>query len=87
MHPVAETVEKGVIERRLDARSLTVPVLFSLQWDDELTTRASRLRLGDAIGSAETATHVNPGGHVALVLVQRDAPEALYPRPLGPVAT
>jgi dienelactone hydrolase len=65
------------------ARSLTVPVLFLFQWDDELMTRDSGMALFDAIGSVDKTMHVNPGGHVAMPLHERDAVEAFYVRHLG----
>lgn len=65
------------------ARSLTVPVLFLFQWDDELMTRESGIALFDAIGSKEKTMHVNPGGHVAMPLFERDAVEAFFRRHLS----
>ena len=65
------------------ARSLTVPILFVFQWDDELMTRQSGLDLFDAIGSQDKAMHIHPGGHVAIPLHERDAYEAFYERHLG----
>lgn len=65
------------------ARSLRIPVLFLFQWDDELMTRESGMALFDAIGSEEKTMHVNPGGHVAMPLHERDAVEAFYVRHLG----
>lgn len=64
------------------AASLTIPILFLFQWDDELMSRESGLALYDAIGSAEKALHVNPGGHVAVPLFERDAAEAFFRRHL-----
>jgi pimeloyl-ACP methyl ester carboxylesterase len=65
------------------ARSLTIPILFTFQWDDELMTRDSGLALFDAIGSTEKTMHINPGGHVGTPLFERDAFEAFYLRHLG----
>jgi dienelactone hydrolase len=67
------------------ARSLSAPVLFLFQWDDELMTRQSGLDLFDAIGSADKTMHVNPGGHVGIPVFERAAVEAFYVRVLGPV--
>ena len=39
--------------RRDAARRVEVPVLFVLQWDDQLMTRASGLELFDALGSSD----------------------------------
>lgn len=67
------------------ARSLTIPVLFLFQWDDELMTRDSGLALFDALASTEKTMHINPGGHVQMPLFERDAAEAFFVRHLGPV--
>jgi dienelactone hydrolase len=45
------------------AARITVPVLFQLQWDDEIVPRESGLGLFGAIGSAEKTLHANPGRH------------------------
>ena len=65
------------------ARSLTIPIMFVFQWDDELMTRESGIGLFDAIGSAEKTMHVNPGGHVATPLFERDAYDAFFRRHLA----
>ncbi|GAB3449206.1 dienelactone hydrolase family protein [Actinophytocola sediminis] len=48
------------------ADKVTVPVLFLLQWDDELVPRSSALALFDAFSSPEKTLHANPGGHRAV---------------------
>jgi dienelactone hydrolase len=48
------------------ARSVSIPILFLFQWDDELMTRESGLALWDALGSERKTLHINPGGHVAI---------------------
>jgi dienelactone hydrolase len=65
------------------ARSLTIPLLFLFQWDDELMTRESGLALFDAFASTEKTMHINPGGHVAMPLFERDAVDAFFRRHLG----
>ncbi|HEX2849105.1 MAG TPA: alpha/beta hydrolase [Acidimicrobiales bacterium] len=65
------------------ARSLTIPVLFLFQWDDELMSRQSGMDLFDAIGSPDKTMHVNPGGHVQTPLFERDAAEEFFVRHLG----
>ena len=65
------------------ARSLTIPILFVFQWDDELMTRESGIGLFDAIGSSQKTMHVNPGGHVATPLFERDAYDAFFTRHLS----
>lgn len=46
-----------------DAVRVSVPVLFLMQWDDELFTRDRVLALFDAIGTSDKRMHVNPGPH------------------------
>jgi dienelactone hydrolase len=46
------------------ASRLTVPVLFLLQWDDELFRRDDGLALFDLLGSRSKTLHANPGGHL-----------------------
>jgi len=67
------------------ARSLTVPILFMFQWDDELMTRQSGLDLFDAIGSEDKSMVIHPGGHVGTPLYERDLYESFYVRHLGTV--
>ena len=57
-------VEDGLYARlAADAPRLRCPVLFVMQWDDELFPRADALALYDAIGSADKRLLANPGGH------------------------
>jgi len=65
-----------------DARSITVPILFLNQSDDELMTREVALALWDAFGSKEKTMHINPGGHVQVPRFERDASEAFFRRHL-----
>jgi pimeloyl-ACP methyl ester carboxylesterase len=65
------------------ARSLSLPVLFVFQWDDELMSRQSGLDLFDAIGSQDKAMHVHPGGHINTPLYERDIYDAFFRRHLG----
>ena len=54
----------GRMER--DAAALRCPVLFLVQWDDELIARPRALALFDAIGSDDKRLHANPGIHTAV---------------------
>ncbi|MFE7955617.1 dienelactone hydrolase family protein [Streptomyces sp. NPDC057413] len=49
--------------QREEARHVTVPLLFLLQWDDEGNPRQRALDLFDAFGSKEKTLHANLGGH------------------------
>lgn len=51
---------------RRDAGSLSVPVLFLVQWDDQLCPRDRALSLFDAIGTPDKRLHANPGAHSAV---------------------
>jgi dienelactone hydrolase len=64
------------------AASIRIPVLFLMQWDDELMTREAALGLWDALGSQEKTLHVNPGSHVQVPRFERDASEAFFRRHL-----
>jgi dienelactone hydrolase len=57
----AEAGPAGVPEA---AGGVTVPVLFLLQWDDELYPRAGGLTLFDLLASARKTLHANPGRHL-----------------------
>ncbi|MBF6047220.1 alpha/beta hydrolase [Streptomyces sp. NRRL B-1677] len=50
--------------QREEARQVTIPLLFLLQWDDEGNPRQRALDLFDAFGSKEKTLHANLGGHV-----------------------
>jgi dienelactone hydrolase len=62
------------------ARSLSIPVLFLFQWDDELIGREHGIALFDAIGSTAKTMHVNPGGHLEMPFFERDAMELFFRR-------
>lgn len=64
------------------AASVTIPVLFLSQSDDELMTRDAALGLWDALGSKDKTLHLNPGGHVQVPRFERDASEAFFRRHL-----
>ncbi|WP_329103004.1 dienelactone hydrolase family protein [Streptomyces sp. NBC_01439] len=49
--------------QREEARPVTVPLLFLLQWDDEGNPRQRALDLFDAFGTEEKTLHANLGGH------------------------
>jgi dienelactone hydrolase len=46
-----------------DAPAVECPVLFVVQWDDELFDRATVLALFDALGSTDKRLHAFPGRH------------------------
>ncbi|MFF3070467.1 dienelactone hydrolase family protein, partial [Kitasatospora sp. NPDC057936] len=52
------------LAQREEARRITIPLLFLLQWDDEGNPRQRALDLFDAFGSTEKTMHANMGGHV-----------------------
>ncbi|MHB8328994.1 MAG: dienelactone hydrolase family protein [Acidimicrobiales bacterium] len=49
-----------------DAATLTCPVLFLVQWDDELFERDKAFALFDRLGTADKRLHANPGAHSAV---------------------
>jgi len=64
------------------AESITIPILFLNQSDDELMTRDAALALWDAFGSKEKTLHINPGGHVQVPLFERKSSEEFFRRHL-----
>jgi hypothetical protein len=72
----------GVETFEAAAKSLSMPILFVFQWDDELMNRDSGLALFDAIGSEEKTMHINPGGHVGTPLFERDDYDLFFKRHL-----
>ncbi|MFF2364064.1 alpha/beta hydrolase [Streptomyces sp. NPDC058122] len=48
---------------REDARRITVPLQFLMQWDDEGMERQPVLELFDTFGAKEKTLHANLGGH------------------------
>ena len=76
-------VGMGGAEFGTAARSLRVPILFLLQWDDELIAHDAGLGLFDAIGSTDKTLHVNPGGHVQVPVFENDSAESFFVRHLG----
>jgi hypothetical protein len=48
---------------REEARQMTIPLQFLMQWDDEGMERQPTLDLFDAFGSKEKTLHANLGGH------------------------
>ena len=72
------------------ARSITIPVLFLVQWDDELVKRTDALTLFDTLATKDKTMHVNPGIHVAVPAAEIQASEDFFAKHLGaklPVTT
>ncbi len=65
------------------ARSITIPVLFLVQWDDELVKRTDALALFDTLGSQDKTMHVNPGPHIAVPAEEIAASERFFEKHLG----
>jgi dienelactone hydrolase len=60
------------------ARQVTVPVLFIVQWDDEVVDHDHACALFGLLGSSRKTLHANPGRHVEVPLFERDAAEAFF---------
>ena len=73
---------------RKDAARIDCPVLFLVQWDDELVERGSALELFGALGAKDKRLHSHPGVHTAVPPEEFDASEAFLARHLetGPSA-
>ncbi len=55
------------------ARGVTVPVLFLVQWDDELYPRDDGLALFDLLASPHKTLHASPGRHLDIPAEQISA--------------
>jgi hypothetical protein len=65
-----------------EARHVTIPVLFLLQWDDEGNERQSALDLFDAFGTQEKTLHANLGGHTGVPQFEVDNAARFFARHL-----
>ncbi|WP_371619473.1 dienelactone hydrolase family protein [Streptomyces sp. NBC_00454] len=68
--------------QREEARQVTIPLLFLLQWDDEGNPRQRALDLFDAFGSKEKTLHANLGGHVGTPWFEVEDGNRFYDRHL-----
>ncbi|MET9961732.1 alpha/beta hydrolase [Streptomyces sp. NPDC006326] len=68
--------------QREEARKVTVPLLFLLQWDDEGNPRQRALELFDAFGSKEKTLHANLGGHAGTPWFEVDDGDRFFGRHL-----
>lgn len=60
------SVERSGIDKHFKryAAQVKVPVLFTMQWDDERFERAGQLALFDLLGANDKRLHAYPGQHV-----------------------
>lgn len=75
-------LREGHEAQRAHAAAITIPLLFLLQWDDEIVTREAGVALWDAFGSQTKTMHINPGPHGGIPPFERDAGVAFYQRHL-----
>ncbi|MGY5012567.1 dienelactone hydrolase family protein [Streptomyces sp. 900105755] len=68
--------------QREEARQVTVPLLFLLQWDDAGNPRQRALDLFDAFGSKEKTLHANLGGHAGTPWFEADDGNRFFGRHL-----
>lgn len=74
----------GADEFGRQAASITIPLLFVFQRNDELVKVEAGLALFDAFASKEKRMHINPGGHVQIPPHEREDFERFFVRHLGP---
>lgn len=67
---------------REEARQITVPLQFLLQWDDEGNDRQAALDLFDAFGTKEKTLHANLGGHTGTPWFEVDDAARFFARHL-----
>jgi hypothetical protein len=69
------------------AKQITIPVEFTVAWDDEEIERQPGLALFDACASQEKALHIYPGRHNRMRGVDPDTGARFFARHLGRAAT
>jgi pimeloyl-ACP methyl ester carboxylesterase len=67
---------------REEARQVTIPLQFLLQWDDEGMERQPVLDLFDAFGTKEKTLHANLGGHAGTPWFEVDDAARFFARHL-----
>ena len=67
---------------REQARQVTVPLQFLMQWDDEGMERQPALDLFDAFGAKEKTLHANLGGHAGTPWFEVDGGARFFSRHL-----
>jgi pimeloyl-ACP methyl ester carboxylesterase len=65
-----------------EARQVTIPLQFLLQWDDEGMERQPVLDLFDAFGTKEKTLHANLGGHAGVPWFEVDDAARFFTRHL-----
>ncbi len=68
--------------QREEARQVTIPLQFLLQWDDEENDRQLALDLFDAFGTKEKTLHANLGGHAGTPWFEVDDGDRFFARHL-----
>ncbi|GAB2732119.1 alpha/beta hydrolase [Kitasatospora kifunensis] len=68
--------------QREEARQVTIPLLFLLQWDDEGNPRQRALDLFDAFGSKQKTLHANLGGHTGTPWFEKEDGDRFFGRHL-----
>ncbi|HEY3504143.1 MAG TPA: alpha/beta hydrolase [Actinocatenispora sp.] len=66
------------------AKRITVPIEYTMQWDDEHISREAGLALFDAFGSTEKTLHANTGRHKQLPRFEADSAVRFFVRHLTP---
>jgi pimeloyl-ACP methyl ester carboxylesterase len=68
--------------QREEARQVSIPLQFLLQWDDEGNDRQLALDLFDAFGTKEKTLHANLGGHAGTPWFEVDDGDRFFARHL-----
>ncbi|HVM63674.1 MAG TPA: hypothetical protein VMU14_02350, partial [Acidimicrobiales bacterium] len=69
-----------------DAAKVRVPVLFLVQWDDELFARERAFELFDDLGTADKRLHAGTGKHSDISRAEFEDTERFLADHLGPAA-
>lgn len=75
LHPQHERLREA-------ARRITVPVRFTIQWDDPIRDRGQSCSLFSTLGCPEKSLHIYPGGHAETPAEEAAAWDAFFQRHL-----
>ena len=76
-------VRPGSVTLQNAANTITVPIEFTFQWNDNIALRENGIALFNAFASTEKSMHVNPGGHLEIPEFEHASWESFFARHLG----
>jgi len=76
-------LNREAMDFETSARAITIPIHYTIQWDDAIAPRQTCMALYEAFGSKEKSMHVNPGGHIDIPPHESASWKVFFERHLG----